>query len=234
VAGQGNTFAITRDTLKAFYPEIFGNGRYVSFSVGQPVDNDSWGEFFGFQFKVTRFGPGVSWNPTFDPKTGQMRPTPDNTTFLEGSSWIGYHGEILRFLVGGDLAHSQQNEAIRKLVESHPEWSEDQAIRALKEAGARYGPAEKEQFVSALHLDRAEKFLGRLSIKLVEFDGVSPDHVGNFARFTWIVQAIGEFPDGTHQTHGFSFEPFEGKLISLSELPDRSYASENKPAAARP
>lgn len=216
---QPNAFNISRDLLSAFYPEIFGNGRYVGFSTGQPVDNNSWSEIFGFEFKVTRFGPGVSWNPTFDPRTGQMRPIPENTTFLQGSSWIGYHGEIIRFAVDGDLAHSQQNDTLRKLIQSHPEWSEDQGIHALKEAGARYGPAEKQLFIEGLHLERAERVLGRPKIKLVEFQGLSPDHVGSFVSLFWIVQVEGQFPDGTHRTYGLGFEPFEGKLTDIHEMP---------------
>jgi hypothetical protein len=217
-----NPFTVTREILQAFYPEIFSNGWYVNFSTGQPIDSSPWGQFWGSGFKVMRFSPGVSWNPTFDATTGKMRPTPENTEFLEGSTWIGNHGEILRLIVNGNLACSDKTETIRKLVESHPEWPETQAIQALKQAGARYGPAEKEQFVSSLHLENAEKVLGRLKIKLVEFDGLSDEHVGDFARLFWIVHAEGQFPDGSHRLYGFSFEPFEGKLIGLSPITDVS------------
>lgn len=216
-----NALGITRDVLTIFYPEIFGSGRYVNISTGQPVDNESWDKIFDFQFKVTRFGPGVSWSPTYDAKTDKLFPTPENTIFLEGSSWIGYRGEIIRFLVDGDLAHSKQNEMFRNLVEAHPEWPEDQAINALKEAGARYGPAEKQPFIHSLHFEKADKVLGRLTIKLVQFDGLSADHVGNFASLLWIVHVEGQLPDGTHHTYGLTFEPFEGKLTGLSQIMDR-------------
>jgi hypothetical protein len=47
---------------------------------------------------------------------------------------------------------------------------------------------------------------------------LSPDHLGNFASLFWVVQAESILPDGTHRTYGFSFEPFEGKLIGLSQI----------------
>jgi hypothetical protein len=215
---QTDTFTITRDLLKSFYPEIFDEHRYINISTGQPVDNDIWNKIFGFQFKVVRFAPDFPWNPTFDVGTGKVRGTPENTSFLQGSTWIGYHGEILHFVLNGELAHSRQNETLRELVDSHPEWSEKQAIRALKNAGAQYGPAEKQQFIDSLHLDRAEKALGHLEIKLVEFDGVSSEHVGNFARFFWIVHAQGQTPGGAHRNYGLSFEPFAGRLTTLNEI----------------
>jgi hypothetical protein len=230
---QRNAFTIVHEILQASYPQIFGNGWYVGFVTGQPIDDVSWGEFHGFTFSVTRFAPGMSWNTTADAITGKITPPPENSTFLEGSSWVDYqgHGRIIRLIFEGDLACSRQNKAIRELVQSHPEWSEDEATRALKKAGAHYGPDDKQQFLQSIHLDKFERVLGRLQIRLVEFQGLSPDHVGNFAAPFWVVQAEGHFPDGTRRTYGFSFEPFEGKLTGLSEIPNRSFAPENKPVA---
>lgn len=217
---QSNAFTITQHVLEAFYPEVFGNGRYLNVSTGQPTDDVSWGHFFGFEFKITRFSPSVSWNPTYDLRTGKMASRPENSTFLEGSTWVGFHGEIIQFFVSGDFAHSQQNAAIRGLVESHPEWSEEQEIHALNEAGAKYGPAERDQFIKSLDLEKADKPLGRLKILLVEFNPPSPDHVGNFASgaLDWVVHAEAGLPDGTRIKYSFAFEPFEGKLIGIHRV----------------
>jgi hypothetical protein len=225
-AERKSAFTILHEVLQAFYPEIFGKDWYVAFSTGQGVDHDPWGETGGFQFKVSRFGPGVSWNPTSDSKTGRMIPPPENSTFLEGSFWADKSGRVIRLIVEGDLAHSKQNKVIRELAQSHPEWSEDEAVRALKEAGARYGPSEKEQFLQAIHLEKLTSVLGDLKIRLVEFQGLSPDHVGSFASLFWVVQAEGRFPDGSHCAYGFSFEPFDGKLMGVSLITDKTFPSE--------
>ena len=221
-ANQKDIFDVARDILAASYPEIFGKNWYIGFSTGQPVDNNSWREIYGFDFKVSRFGPSASWNIVSD-AAGNIISPPENTTFLQGSSWIDNRGQlrILRLVFEGDLACSRQNKAIRDLVQSHPEWSEEQGIRALKDAGARYGPADKEQFLQKVQLEKFAHVLGQLHVKLVEFQGISPDHLGSFASLFWVIQAEAILSDGSHRMYGFSFEPFEGKLTGLSQIPDR-------------
>jgi hypothetical protein len=107
---------------------------------------------------------------------------------------------------------------IRQLVELHPEWSEAEAIRALKQAGASYGPADKEEFVKSLHLQSTEKFLGRVKVQSVEFSGLNPVHTGNFAAgsLDWVVRMEANFPDNTTVTYSLTFEPFAGKLMLLT------------------
>ena len=220
-AQKDNPFMIAQDILKVFYPELFGNQWHLNVSTSQPIDDDRWGEFSGFDFKVARFGPGTSFNPTFDESTGKMATPPQNTTFLEGRTWVGRDGRITQFFVRGDLAHSPQNDAIHKLIESHPEWSDEQDVAALKKAGARYGPNDKQQFVDSLHLDKAEKVLGKLKVVLLEFQTVAnPQHDGSFASLFWVVHAEAQLPDGTRGRYVFGFEPFGGKLTDLSFKPN--------------
>jgi hypothetical protein len=221
-ARQENAFIVTLDILKAFYPEVFGKGWYFNVSTGHPVDDERgrWGEFSGFKFGIKRFPPTFPWNPTYDQSTAKMTEPPENTTFLEGRTRVGHDGEIISFLASGELARSQQNDAMHKLIDSHPERSEDQEIHTLKEAGAKYGPADKEQFMKSLHLEKSEKILGRLKILLIEFNPPSPDHVGNFAAgaFQWVIHAEAELPDGTHTKYALGFEPFDGRLIGIHRM----------------
>lgn len=219
-ADQKNLFTLTQSILKAFYPELFARGLYLNVSTGQPADDDWWGEFSGFDFNVRRFSPGTSFNPTFNATTGERISTPENTMFLEGRTWVGRDGRIIQFFVRGELAHSRQNDAMHKLVESHPEWSAEQDVAALKRAGARYGPNDKQHFARSLHLDRAENVLGKLKIELLEFRTVAnPQHDGSFASLSWVVHADAQLPDGTCGRYVFGFEPFDGKLTDLSFKP---------------
>lgn len=218
--GGKNAFTVTRDILKIFYPEAFGSGRYFNAYTGQPVDDEQWGEFRGLSFTISRFGPGVSWNQTHDASTGKTIPPPANEVVLKGTTWVGNNGELIQFSVSGDLAHSQQNDAIHNLIESHPEWSGEQEIHYLKDAGAKYGPADKQQFMSSLHLDKAEKILGPLRILLIEFNNANSDHVGDFAAgaFQWAVQGEAQLPDGGHAKYAFGFEPLDGRLVSIHHM----------------
>jgi hypothetical protein len=95
----------------------------------------------------------------------------------------------------------------------------EQEVQALKNAGASFGPAEKEAFVNSLHLERAEQALGRLKVLSVDF--VLPDeHIGNFAAgaFQWAVHAEAQLPDGTICKYALGFEPFKGKLIYTTRM----------------
>lgn len=155
-----NAFSVTQSVLKVFFPEVLGEDRYVLFSAEHSVDSGTWGQFTRVDFTVKRFSWNASWGVTIDGKAGKEIPPPKNTTFLEGQTWMAPHGDLRQLYFRGQLAHSKENEAIDKLVESHPEWSDQRAGRALKEAGALYGPADGDEFTKSLHLPNLEKSLG--------------------------------------------------------------------------
>jgi hypothetical protein len=222
-----NVFAITQSVLRIFYPEVFGQGRQAIFSSEHPVDSNVWGDFSGTHFTVKRFSSDTSWNPLNDAKTGQLIAPPENTTFLEGQIWVAPRFGLMWLIIEGDLANAKQNTAIAALVESHPEWSDEQAADALKSAGALYGPADKSEFTKSLHLPELEKSLG---LKLVSsenpefppirFEGwTNPDHVGSFGRFAWAVRLQADFPGGRPRKYAFVFEPFHGKLTDIFKVP---------------
>ncbi|MGA7917906.1 MAG: hypothetical protein WCA00_21900 [Candidatus Acidiferrales bacterium] len=224
-----NAFAVTQTVLKIFYPEIFGSRRQVVFSAEHPVDSDVWGEFTGFQFTIKRFSSGTSWDALLDPKTGKLIAPPENTTFLEGSTWVTPKWGLIQLNIEGDLANSKQNEAIAKLVESHPEWSDEQAAGALKSAGALYGPADTNDFTKSLHLPELEKSLGlkvdsaenakqpaARTYPPIQFQGwTNSDHVGSFVGFVWSLRMEADFRDGHTRKYSFTFEPFQGKLTGI-------------------
>jgi hypothetical protein len=227
-----NAFTVTRTVLKIFYPEVFGNERQAVFSAEHPADSDVWGEFAGFRFTIKRFGSNRSFAPVADAKTGKMIAPPENTTFLEGSTWVTPEWGLMQLIIEGDLANSKRNQAIEKLVQSHPEWPDEQAAGALKSAGALYGPADESEFTKSLHLPELEKSLGLKIVSSenskqpdartnppIRFQGwSSPDHVGSFVGFVWFVGMEGDFRDGHTRKYSFKFEPFQGKLTGISQL----------------
>jgi hypothetical protein len=231
-ATSTDAFAVTQTVLKIFYPEVFGNKRQAVFSAEHPVDSDVWGQFTGFQFTIKRFSSETSWDILVDPKTGKQIAPPENTTFLEGSIWLTPKWGLMRLIIQGDLANSKQNQAIESLVQSHPEWSDEQAAGALKSGGALYGPADKNDFTKSLHLPELEKSLGLKIVSAesqkrpdartnppIRFQGWSnPDHVGSFVGFGWFVVMEVDYRDGRTRKYSFKFEPFEGKLTDIFQL----------------
>jgi hypothetical protein len=133
-------------------------------------------------------------NPPHDAKTGkQLRPS-QNVVF-QGGIWFNREGRLHQFWAGDcDFVNYKKNQAIQKLVESHPEWSEAQAFAALKKAGARYGPANKDEFVKAIRLEKYEAFLGHFTVRSAEFGGLAEPHEGSFALLWWSVKLDVELP----------------------------------------
>jgi hypothetical protein len=135
---------------------------------------------------------------------------------LRGSISFTREGRVHQFYVGDSaLSHSKENDAIRRQVESHPEWSEAQALVELRKAGARFGPASKEELLQAIQLQKYERFLGHFTIKSVEFVGLTEPHAGNFASLSWSIRLDVESPGGSHSPYTLVFEPFGGKLTEV-------------------
>ena len=219
-ANEETVLSFVHDFLQTFYPEMSGKGLRLVVSVDHPMDA-SWTEISGAYFKVTSHeASGV--NPLLYEAEKRDAP-PSERPQLGGVFWFRPQDEarIQQMVAHFDVVHETQLNAVRELVESHPQWSEEKAVQELKKAGALYGPDEKAQFLASLHLDRAQRFFGPLRITLVQFVGLGKEHVGNFAQLDWTVQTKAEFPDGTHAMYGFTFEPFEGKLTSVSQIADR-------------
>src|SRR5580704_4801839 len=208
---QETVLTFIHDFLQVFYPDVIAKGNQLVLCVSHPADA-TWREISGVYFKVAPFS------------TEEPNPLTDlngTSTLLGGSFWLTpqkQYGRIFRMLAFSDLVHEKQLNAVRKLVETHPGWSEPQVIQALKAAGVRYGPQEKQEFLSSLHLDKAERFLGKLTIKTVDFNGFNADDTSSVASgsLEWVVRAKAQFPDGTTAEYGLTFEPFESKLVNLS------------------
>jgi hypothetical protein len=212
-----SAIALIRGFVESVYPEIIGQDRYMRISIGQSVDR-SWLEVYGVGFEIETIPPGVSFSPSFDRETGKQTSPPQNETLLSGQLQFDGDGNVENLWVDSALTNGKQNDALHHLVQAHPEWPEAKSYDELKKAGALYGPAEKEQFVKALHIDRFEKLLGRLTVTSVEFDGLTREHVGSFSMLDWRVNADADPGNGTHASYVFTFEPFGGRFVGLLRL----------------
>lgn len=213
---QDTVLTRARDFLQAFYPELFGKGLRLNLHTSQGIDH-SWRQIYGIQFDVKPYDPHSErmLNPPFDARSGKRLPAPDNSALLEGLIWFNQGGWLHQVDVVGPIVHTEQNEAIHKLVESHPEWSELQAFEALKAAGAHYGPGDKEELLKKNQLEKLERFLGHFSVKSGEFHGLGELHEGNFAELYWSVDLEVNSPNGGQSSYSLIFEPFEGKLTQI-------------------
>lgn len=177
-----------------------------------------WHENYKINFQIKRFDPEQSPHPVNDPKTGKRLEVPENATLVEGMFQFGDDGRIE--WISTNILEDKRYEPVRDLVQSHRYWSEANAYKALKDAGARYGPDEKEAFLRSIHLERFDKLLGHLEMKSAEFDAfANPDRLGDFALLFWIVKVDAQLPEGPRRTYSFLFEPFDGRIVSVKHLP---------------
>jgi hypothetical protein len=207
VSGRNDTLAFVHDFLAFFYPGVMKKGNQLVVGISHPADS-SWQEIHGVYFKVISFSSNEP-NPLDDQET--------KTTFLKGAFWLSpkpRYDRVFQLTASSEAVHSDELASFRHSVELHPEWTSEQCIQALKSAGAHYGPDQKEEFLKAIRLDQAERFLGKITIRSAEFKGPASDRVLPGTLFEWTIEADAEFPDGSHSQYLLEFEPFEGRLVS--------------------
>jgi len=215
---QETVLTFVHDLLQVFYPELISKGHRLQLSVLHPADS-SWREISGVYFTVFPENPPGYGLPLYmnGKRIPESRPDP-NTVLLDGSVWLPprKEGSRLQDLFAPKGANEQKLQTLRKLVESHGEWSDSKIVSALKQAGARFGPDDKDAFISSLPFDKTERFLGHIKITSVEFVLIRPEPTNSSElSIFWSVQAVAQFSDGTTSDYIFAFEPFEGKLTSL-------------------
>ncbi|MBS1867868.1 MAG: hypothetical protein JSS69_18300 [Acidobacteria bacterium] len=207
-----------RDFLGVVYPELAGRDFFLSFSLMQGLDG-SWRRLYKIDFDIMRYHPASSImvNPSTDAKTGK-RLSPPKNTILKGDILFDSKGWLHAFEAVGDAAQTKQYDSLVELVDAHPKWSDADAVQALKQAGARFGPAEKVAFLRTFQLEKFEHFMGKLERKSAEFEPLPKNHSeGNTAlgSCVWVVTVDRILPDGKRIPYVLRFEPFEGKLTSV-------------------
>jgi hypothetical protein len=139
--------------VQTLYPETKGKGYTVLFSVGGTYDT-AWNYLPRLEVTVleTNFTPSVDlllgekgqkYEP-LDPKLVAYFDF-DKDSRIEGVT-IGDNSTV------NDI----RNQKISQLVNTHRTWSDARVVRALKKAGAKYGPEDKESFLASLPLKDLE------------------------------------------------------------------------------
>jgi hypothetical protein len=220
---QETILTFVHDFLQLFYPELMIKGNMLKLSVNHPTDS-SWREISGVYFTVTHTTLPDYRAQVLMPDGQLVPPTIERggtRVLLDGNMWVPFpqqHGRIVE-VVALDGIHSEKINALKKLVQANPQWTNEQAVDVLKQQGARFGPDDKEEFLNSLPLEKAEKFLGKLKLVSAEFYPIPDERDEHTSvRFDWHVEAEATFPDGTKGTYNLSFEPFEGKLLMISSF----------------
>lgn len=215
----GNQAKQAHDFLVTAYPELPPKDSMritIEQDVGEP-----WNQAYGASFEISPLSTIGEANANgeieLDPQTGHRVPPPLNTPILVGS--IGFtNSRITNFSASGEVTNEKKNNSIEQAIESHPEWSGVADYDALKKAGARFGPEDREAFLATINIPRYERFLGKLTIRSVSFAGPQQEHIGSFGAMSWSITVEARPPGEKPETYVFMFEPFDGKLFGLSRM----------------
>jgi hypothetical protein len=106
-------------------------------------------------------------------------------------------------------------------MQSHPEWSaeEEEALSAVKKAGLRFGPSDKQKVLQGLPLKALAEIYGPLQIQHAEFDLMQEHEKDAEWWFTELGWDISAKVVGTSRTLQITVDPFTGRIFALHSFP---------------
>lgn len=160
----------------------------------------------------------------FDIGISEVPPVPPAPNQRSEADRVGHLGAHFQFDVkdhrvtsifaDGSLVESEKQQALNKLIDANPQWTEAQMTEALLAAGAKFGPNEKARISARLPVDKLEPMVGKIRIASTEFTFRGNSKEPYFAIMNWTIHF--RATTGKHHDEYFiSIEPFEGKIVSL-------------------
>ena len=142
---------------------------------------------------------------------------PSDFLFLEVTFSVKY--PIRNFSAGGSLVQSKAMSVLREIAD-HPEWGQEQRIDALRHSNPRFGPENRQELLRIIPAKAIRKFTGcslQLTTAVLEAsrDEAPPDPP--IARMAWRISGRSNNAPEHHETCFARFEPFEGRLLSVSD-----------------
>lgn len=128
-------------------------------------------------------------------------------------------GTTLRQLTCRPLAFinnksSKQIQDAREVIDSHPEWTDEQDLDAATRLGMRFGPKKKNDVLPLIPLTELSAFYGPLRIQKAFFSVTRTKQPGsNFADLTWFITVDRV---GNQKSLQIMVEPFRGKIVSIN------------------
>jgi hypothetical protein len=112
----------------------------------------------------------------------------------------------------GSFLNGEKQEALIKLVDEHPDWDEAKMTDALIDAGAKFGPNQKQALVAQLPTKRLEPLIGRIEVQSVQFQFRQNNEPPRYASLAWTIH-FRATTAGKSNDYFISMEPFGGKVV---------------------
>lgn len=110
---------------------------------------------------------------------------------------------------------SDERQKTEELMQSHPNWTAEEALAAARKAGLRFGPSDEGKLLRQLPLKELGEIYGPLRIQRFEFalmQGHEKDAEWWFTELEWDISAK---VLGTNRTLQITVDPFTGKIFAL-------------------
>jgi hypothetical protein len=196
--------------MRVFYPELSGKSVVVDSFASMPFEAD--GPPASFQISV-------SDNPPTEPITAAPYPSTPSSAQRVGHlsthfQFDGRDGGLLHMFSSGLFVNGEKQEALKKLVDEHRDWSEAQMTDALATAGVKFGPNQKDAILAKFPVKEFEAAVGKIHIISASFTFRGNEKPPFYAVMEWSIRF--QTTDGKHRDEYFaSLEPFQGKVTSL-------------------
>jgi len=206
-----DTYIAAIRLMRAFYPELSSKGINVDVKALYPFDAD--GPLLSFYVQVSASDQtgriAFPAYPSSADRVGQL-----SAHF----QFDGRDRRIFSIFANGSFLNYEKQEALTKLVDEHPEWSEAQMTAALSTAGAKFGPNQKEGLLARFPLKELESILGKIEMGPAEFTFRGNTEPPHYAVMDWSIRFRAS-KNGKSDEYTMSVEPFGGKVVSFGRRP---------------
>jgi len=223
-------FGYIRDFLGVFFPQLKREG--IDFDLRQINAFSSHGSSSEYVLSIlTESGrcglPGhvprqatLSKNETETRDCSKTR----NSDGAELKGYVIFAAELGRISTLEVLPDKRYPEFV-DTVDKHPEWSETKIDEELRRTGATYGRDNEPSLLKELPLEQLQRFLGKVSVQSIQFltrseTSYSGESEKGLPELLWELRLK---PDESERKdilyYRLLFEPFTGRLISLSLHP---------------
>jgi hypothetical protein len=208
-----DTYTVAIRLMRAFYPELSGKGTNIDVEAHYPFDAD--GPVLAFYIQVSasdqsdRIVASHFPNPSSADRVGQL---------AAHFQFDGRDGRIFSIFANGSFLNDEKQQALTKLVDEHPEWSEAQMADALLQADAKFGPDQKEALMAKFPFKELERILGKIEMGPAQFTFRANAEPPSYASMHWSVR-FRATKDGRIDEYTTSLEPFGGKVVNFGRRP---------------
>jgi len=187
--------------MRAAFPELAAHGNLVEVSFDDHFDSEALPP----RVRVTVRGPAPA------KAEGGVQPVLVSGTFASPPD--SAFGDSAEF----DTPEGDDTRRLRSVSEEaahHPEWTDEDLVKALHRVGAEYPLDRREAFLRQLDVTRFAPFLGAIQHVQVEFIWRRPE-APEIVMIGWRVRLETAAPWGSVTRYILFFEPMHGRLRNV-------------------